>query len=130
MTAYTRIKFDSISFLASDIKVTFLQHTQKGNTGKSFTEKKVYSESNDTQLTIKGVITGLSKAFGETDQTAIARDRTALIALDDGYYHSFDSGKYVFSGVIIKGSLVFDDDAGNLVDSGNPNKFSITIKEW
>ncbi len=126
-----RGQFGSINFKINELKEIILQGTLKSNVGKSFIEKDIPSRNkNDIQLTIKGVITGLSRAFGETEQTAIDRDRTALISADDGFFHTYNDGKHVdLKMVIIKGSLVFNDDSDKDVNN-NPNEFNFVIKEW
>lgn len=125
-----RGQFGTINFKIVELKKTTLPSTLKSNTGHDFIEKNIPSRNkNDIQLTIKGVITGLSKQQGETDATAIDRDRTALIALDDGYKHAYTDGKNSFDGVIIKGSLIWDDDSINQTNLF-PNQFSMVIKEW
>ena len=123
--------FGTVNFLISELKVTRISGTSKSNIGKTFIEKEIPSRNkNDIVLTIKGVITGLSKQQGETDATAIDRDRTALIALDDGFYHLYNDGKHIDKNmVIVKGSLVWDDDSIKDVNE-NAQEFSIVIKEW
>ena len=132
MTAYeSRGQFGTVNFKIVELKVTSVSSSLKSNVGKDFIEKNIPSRNkNDILLTIKGIITGLSKAQGETDQTAIDRDRTALIALDDGYKHTYNDGKHVSKQmVIIKGSLVWNDDSDRDTNN-NPNEFSISLKEW
>ena len=132
MTQYADVAlFGTINFEISEIKETQLQGTLKSNSGKTFIEKEIPSRNrNDIQLTIKGVITGLSRAFGETEQTASDRDRLALISTDDGFFHNYVDGKHVdLKRVIIKGSLIWNDDSVNQVNL-NPNQFSMVIKEW
>ena len=126
-----RGQFSTVNFEISELKETILQGTLKSNNGKDFIEKIIPSRNrNDIQLTIKGVITGLSRAFGETEQTAIDRDRLVLIALDDGFFHTYNDGKHVdLKMVIIKGSLVWDDDSVKDVNN-NGNEFNFVIKEW
>ena len=131
MSAYeSRGQFGVVNFKIVELKVTQVQGSLKSNVGKDFIEKNIPSRNkNDIQLTIRGIITGLSRAFGETEQTAIDRDRVALIALDDGYKHAYADGKHSFDGVIVKGSLIWDDDSIKDVNN-NANQFSVTIKEW
>ena len=124
-----RGQFSTVNFKIVEIKPTTVPSTLKTNIGFGFVEKNTHREKNDIVLTIKGVITGLSRAFGETEQTAIDRDRTALIALDDGFFHAYTDGKHSFNGVIVKGSLVWDDDSANDVNN-NANQFNMVIKEW
>ncbi len=132
MAAYDdRGQFSTVNFKIISIKPTTVQGTLKTNIGKTFVEKAIPGRNtNNTVLQIKGIITGLSRAFGETEQTAIDRDRTALINLDDGFKHLYNDGKHVnLEMVIIKGSLVWNDDADRNVNE-NPNEFNFTLKEW
>lgn len=131
MTEYIGVAlFGTVNFEISELKETQLQGTLKSNNGMDFIEKTIPSRNrNDIVLTIKGVITGLSRAFGETEQTAIDRDRLVLKSLDDGFKHQYDDGKHFFEAVIIKGSLVWDDDSINDVNN-NGNQFQISLKEW
>ena len=103
--------------------------TLKTNIGKTFVEKNIPLRNKiDIHLRIQGIITGLSRDSGETLSTAIERDRTALIALEDGYHHSYADGKHSGDFAIISNSLRWLDEANR--ESSEPNKFTMELIQW
>ena len=130
MTAYEEVgSLGGIYFNISDITETNQPSTLKTNMGKGFTEKEIpMRNTTDTVLEINGVITGLSRTSAQSLATAIENDRASLIALDDGYYNAYSDGKHSGNYVLISGSLKWADEANKV--SGEPNKFTMTIKSW
>jgi len=130
MTEYNSIcVFGSVKFALSNVNLSRQPGTLKTNMGKTFIEKLIPGRNNvNIILKINGVINGLSKTAGETLSDAIERDRTALIALEDGFKHSYDDGKHNGDFVMVSESLKFSDEANRA--TGQPYKFSIIFKEW
>lgn len=121
--------FGGMYFEVGDVTTSEQSGTLKTNIGKTFVEKNIPLRNNiNIVLNIKGVITGLSRTSGQTLSTALEADRASLKALDDGYFHAYDDGKHSGNFVIVKESLIWDDEAAR--SSGQPYKFSMTLKEW
>lgn len=103
--------------------------TLKSNNGKAYTEKQIFARnSNDTVIKIEGVLTGRSQTSAQTKAEAIESERTSLLALNDGYYHSYNDGRHSGNYVIVTGSLTFDDDPEN--DTGQPQMFNMVVQTW
>ena len=130
MTAYYSVgSFGGVYFKISDITETNQPSSLKTNMGKTFTEREIpMRNTTDTVLEISGVITGISRTSAQSVATAIENDRTSLIALEDGYHNTYSDGKHSGDFVIVSGSLKWADEANR--SSGEPNKFTVTLKEW
>ena len=103
--------------------------TVKTKMGKTFIEKEIpLRNAKDIVLTVNGVITGLSQTSGQIRAVAIENDRAALIALDDGYKHTWNDGKHSGNFVIATGSLVWADEA--IRSPGQPYKFTMELIQW
>ena len=128
MTEYGSVcTFGGVRFKIGDISVSYQPSTLKTNIGKSFVEKDIPLRNvKDTVLQISGIITGLSESPSISKATAIENDRASLIALDDGYYHTYSDEKHSFNAVI--SDLQWADNADR--SSGQPYKFSLTLKQW
>lgn len=130
ITTYNNIaSFGGVLFNLGNVTPSTIPSTLKTNIGKTFIEKNIpLRNAVDIHLRIEGVITGLSRASGETLSTAIERDRLALIALDDGYKHTYSDGKHSGDFVIVIRSLTWDDEANR--ETGEPNKFIMELIQW
>ncbi len=130
MAAYDQVGvFGSVKFSLGNVTPTRQAGTLKTNIGKNFIEKEIPMRNVvDIVLQISGIINGLSRTSAQTLAAAIEVDRTALIALEDGYKHVYSDGKHSGNFVIVPGSLSWPDDA--IRSTGEPNKFSMTLKEW
>jgi len=129
--SYSRVaNFGGVYFEISDITATKQPSTLKTNMGKTFTEREIpMMNTTDIVLEISGIITGLSRTSSQSLATAIENDRASLIALEDGYKHSYSDGKHNnLQMVIVSGSLKWNDEANKV--SGEPNRFTVTLKEW
>lgn len=123
------IVFGGVAFKAGDIIVSSKIGSLKTNIGRMYVEKQIPLRNvNDTVIQMEGVITGLSQTAGQSISDAIEVDRTALIALDDGYFHSYSDGRHSGNFVIVPGSLVFNDDADRV--QGQPYKFTVSFLSW
>lgn len=130
MTEYSEVlSFGNLYFKFSSISASEEPTKLKITVGKTFIEKDIpMRDAKDTVLIVNGVIDGLSRVFGETESTAIERDRAALIALDDGTFHDWDDGRHVGSFVVVPGSLQWADGAERSLFQ--PHKFTMQIKTW
>lgn len=130
MAAYNSVAtFGSLSFNVSDVTVKQKPSTLKTNLGKTYVSKSIPLRNTvDKVLTVNGVITGLSRTSGQTQATAIENDRTTLLGLDDGYYHTYDDGRHSGNYVIVPNSLTFNDEA--VRETGQPQKFSMELEQW
>jgi len=130
MTEYNAIGiFGSVKFALSDVNKTTKPSTLKSNIGKTYVEKSIpLRNTSDIVLRVEGVIIGLSRTDAQTLSEAIEADRTALIALEDGYYHSWSDGRHSINAVIETGSLTWPDEATRA--QGEPYKFSFTLIQW
>ncbi len=130
MTEYNNVvSFDGIFFSLGNITPGQQAGTLKTNIGKKFIERDIpMRNTTDTTLQISGIITGLSRAAGETLSTAIERDRASLIALEDGFKHAYNDGKHNGNFAIVIGSLKWPDEAAR--SPGEPYKFTMSLKEW
>ncbi len=130
ITEYNNVvKFGGVLFSLGNVTPTTRPSTLKTNIGKTFVEKNIpLRNTTDIHLRIQGVISGLSRESGETLATAIERDRLALIALGDGYYHAYNDGKHSGNFAIIPRTLVWADEANR--ETGEPYKFTCEMIEW
>jgi len=130
MTEYNAIAvFGSVKFALSNVSKTTKPSTLKSNIGKTYVEKSIpLRDAIDIVLRVEGVINGLSRTGAQTLSEAIEADRTALIALEDGYYHAWSDGRHSGNFVIETGSLTWDDSADYL--PGSPKKFTFTLIQW
>lgn len=130
MTEYSSVGiFGAVKFNISDIKVSRRPSTIKTNIGKKFIEKQIpMRNAVDIVLQVSGIITGLGRAYGQTVAAAIEADRTALIALEDGYRHAHSNGRHSFNAVIATESLIWPDEA--IRSTGEPYKFSMQLIQW
>lgn len=130
MTDYSSVaSFGGVYFKLAPVVAGQQQSTLKTNIGKKCIQKEIpMRNAKDRILEISGVITGLSQTAGQTQAQAIETDRTALIALDDGYFHAYNDGKHSGNFVIINDSLSWDDSSDRL--AGQPYKFTMTLVEW
>jgi len=104
-------------------------HTLKSSIGKTFIEKSIpLMDKTDVVLTVNGVLTGLSQTSGQSLATAIENDRTTLLALQDGTYHSWNDGKNTGNFAIYPDTLVFEDGADHI--DGQPIRFTMNIIDW
>jgi len=123
------VSFGGVYFELADVRVSKKSGTLKTQIGKTFIEKDIpLRDVTDIVLEVNGVITGLSRTSGQSQSTAIENDRTSLIALEDGTYHAWDDGRHSGNFAIVKGSLIFNDEAART--SGEPQKFTMTLVEW
>ena len=122
------VSFGGVYFELGDVSALEVPSTTKTNIAKSYVEKDTGKNTKDTVLSINGVITGLSRTSSQTLSQAIEADRTALIALDDGYKHAWSDGRHSFDAVIVTGSLRWEDNADR--SPGQPHKFSCEVKSW
>ena len=122
MTDYNAIaNFGSVGFYISDITVNRTPSTLKTKIGKTFIKKNIpFRDAVDINLTIKGVIGGLSDT--------IENERAALIALEDGDYHTYEDGRHSGNFAIEAGSLQWDDIANN--EPGQKKPFTIKLIQW
>ena len=126
--------FEGIFFKIGNITSSQKPSTLKTNLGKTFIEKLIPSRNTvDIVLEVEGVINGLSQVEGESQSTAIERDRIALEALEDGYKHAYHDGKHgtaasTLNFVIAPESLKFDDSANR--SHGEPYKFTMRLIQW
>ncbi len=122
--------FGDLKFSLSDVQVSRKPSTLKSNVGKMFIEKQIpMRNAVDIILQISGVITGLSRTSGQTLSAAIEADRTSLIALEDGFKHTWSDGKHNNIQVaIVPGTLVWPDEANR--QQGESYKFSMQIIQW
>lgn len=130
MAAYNEVaSLGGIYFNIGDISSTKQPSTLKTNMGKGFVEKDIpMRNTTDIVLEVNGIITGLSRTSAQSLATAIENDRASLIALEDGYKHAYNDGKHTGDFVIVSGSLKWADEADKI--SGEPNQFTITLKQW
>ena len=130
ITEYNEIAtFGSVRFGLGNTTPSGRPSTLKTNIGKTFVEKEIpLRNTTDTHLKVQGVLNGLSREVGETEATAIERDRLALIALADGYKHNYDDGRHSGDFAIVSRSLVWNDEA--VREPGEPYKFTVEFIEW
>lgn len=130
MTIYSEIaSYGGVYFKIINISVSYKPSTLKTNIGKTFVEKEIFLRNkNDTILNITGIIEGLSQSSLQTKSDAIENDRNSLIALDDGYKHTYNDGKHSGDFVIIKNTLNFNDEGTR--SFGEPNIFTFNLISW
>ena len=130
MTEYNSvISFGGVFFSLSNVTPGQQPGTLKTNIGKLFIEKEIpMRNTTDITIQLSGIITGLSRTAEETLATAIERDRTALIALEDGFKHAYKDGRHSGNFAIVTGSLKWPDEATR--SPGEPYKFTMSLKEW
>lgn len=131
MSEYNSIGvFGGIAFKIADISASEQPSTLKTNLGKTYVEKDIpLRNAKDIILQVRGVIVGLSESTSVSKATAIENDRDSLIALDDGYKHTWTDGKHNNIQMVIEpNSLIWEDKADRA--TGMPYTFSFTLKEW
>lgn len=130
MTVYTDVaSFGGVNFKIGNVTPRRKPSTLKTNLGKTFIEKEIPLRNTvDRLLSVTGVIEGLSQTSAQTRATAIETDRTALEALEDGYFHAYADGRHTGNFVIVPETLVFPDPADR--KEGEPVRFTVELVEW